>query len=170
MVSQQKWNHLSGLQQKVTGAGGIWIQHFCALFFPLPSWSSDEVPKPVTGVTGTGQQELRRWLPDQVRGKRGSQGWSFPQALGWDTSIDLSCWLWNLSAYFISVTCSISWGVSHFMHCVEKYFNKVLNSDASFDTALLFELEEVNGNTSLCIFCQLSPVHPFSLPGLEFLG
>lgn len=56
------------------------------------------------------------------------------------------------------------------MHCVEKYFNKVLNSDASFDTALLFELEEVNGNTSLCIFCQLSPVHPFSLPGLEFLG
>lgn len=88
-----------------------------------------------------GQQELRRWLPDEVRGfptfqpcpipescpRQGSQGWSFPQALGWDTSIDLSCWLWDSSDYLISVTCSISWGVSQFMHCVKKYFNKVLN-------------------------------------------
>lgn len=193
IISQQKWNHLCGWQQKVTMTQAKSDSAFLwAVFSFLPCWCSDEVPNQSIGqdsrssggdslITGEGVRSIpapshpgvlpacawSAWLQSGVELSPGSRA-SWDRALQsreWDTSIHLSCWLWNLSDYLISVTHSILWGVSQFMHCVEKYFIKVLNSAVSFDTALLFELEGVNSNSSLCISCQLSPLHHFSLPG-----
>ena len=47
-------------------------------------------------------------------------------------------WAWVFYLFIYLITHSISWGVSQFMHCVEKYFiTKVLNSSLLFHLTLL---------------------------------
>lgn len=152
--------------------GSLWV-----VFSPLLSWGSDEVPKQslhsrssggdsviVEGVPAFQPQPRcpapavaakAQLLPGTgpCRAEGGTHPWICPVAFG--------TYLFNfcppqylMRSFTVYALCG-------------KVFNEVLSSAASFDTALLFQLEEVNSKGSLCTFCQLSPLLPFSLPGTE---